>query len=168
MADQTILVTDRFRLREFEEGDRAAFLACHADPQFAGFHSDEERRPDHLSSVFDLFLAWPAERPRRNFQFAIAPRDTPGGYAGNVGLRLEGLPPGEGELGIELIPAWWRCGAASEILRAVLPWARAAHGIDRFIARTAPGNPAAERLAMGAGLHLVGQDGKRHWRSAPE
>ncbi|MEQ8294749.1 MAG: GNAT family N-acetyltransferase [Roseovarius sp.] len=168
MPVSRILRTDRFCIREIREGDRGAFLDCHADPRFAAFHRDEERRPGHLSSVFDLFLTWQAETPRRNFQFAIAPLDAPEGYAGNVGLRMAGLPPGEGELGIELIPAWWRRGVGTEVLRVILPWARDTHAIDTFIADTAPGNLAAERLAGAAGLRVVTQDGKRHWRSVPE
>jgi RimJ/RimL family protein N-acetyltransferase len=156
--------TGRFLLREICEADRTAFLACQADASFSRFHSAAEHAASLDGRVFDLFLRWRAERPRRNVQLAVATRSTPSGYLGTVGLRTEGHGPADGEIGIELVPRLWGQGAATEILRAFIPWARVELGVSRLVAETAPGNLAAERLAAAAGLRIVGEDGKRHWR----
>ncbi|MDM8168229.1 GNAT family N-acetyltransferase [Roseovarius sp.] len=163
MADGTIFTTGRFRVREFTRDDREPFIACHLDPVFSRHHLEHERGRAHASAVFDAFLAWQADHPRANFQFAIAPRDDPAGYIGNVGLRTDGLRPGEGELGIEVSPAWWRRGAASEVMRSLVPWARETLRIRTFTAETMPGNRAATRLAEKVGLVPTGQTGKRRW-----
>ncbi|GLT11993.1 GNAT family N-acetyltransferase [Sulfitobacter porphyrae] len=118
-----ILTPARFLVREFAEHDRNAFIACHLDPAFLLFHLERERGAEHASHVFDLFLAWQGDAPRQNHQYAIAPRDVPDGYVGNVGIRAQGLEPGQAELGIELIPSWWGKRAATEIMEVVLPWA---------------------------------------------
>lgn len=161
---QPILRTSRFSLREFTEDDRDAFIASHQAPLFARFHQPHEREVAHLSSVFDLFLAWQSETPRRNYQLAIATREAEAGYIGNVGLRMQGMAEGEGEIGIELRPDYWGRGAAREVTRAFLEWARDRDLVRTLTAETAPGNVAAERLAATAGLRLVGQAGKRQWR----
>lgn len=165
MADRDIFTTGRFCIREFTEDDREPFVACHLDPVFSSYHLEHERGRAHASAVFDAFLAWQAENPRANFQFAVSPRDDPAGYIGNVGIRTRGLPPGEGELGIEFIPAWWQRGAASEVMRRFVTWAQDSLRIRAFVAETAPGNLAANHLAEGVGLRPTGQAGKRHWRS---
>ena len=69
----------------------------------------------------------------------------------------------EGELGIEVSPAWWRRGAASEVMRSLVPWARETLRIRTFTAETMPGNRAATRLAEKVGLVPTGQTGKRRW-----
>jgi len=164
MSGSLIFKTERFCVSEFRESDRGAFLACHRDPTFSRFHQPDERSEKHLSAVFDLFLAWQRQDPRQNFQFAISKTDNDDGYVGNTGFRTSGLAAGACELGIELIPDVWHSGAATEILRAFLPWVRANHGIDTFIAETAPGNSAAERLATAFGMRATGQEAKRYWR----
>lgn len=164
MPESEIFKTKRFCVREFCESDREAFLACHRDPMFARFHQPHERGEKHLATVFDLFLEWQRQGPRQNFQFAISKTDDEAGYVGNTGFRTSGLAAGECELGIELVPALWHCGAATEILRAFVPWVRDKHAIDTFIAETAPGNVAAERLAEASGMRVTGQGAKRHWR----
>ncbi len=157
------LETRRFILREFREIDRAPFVECHADPAFARFHTDAERKAGHAETVFNLFLAWQTEQPRKNVQLAIS-RGAQSTYLGNVGLRTEGLEPGVGEIGIEIVKALWGTGAADEVLQTFVEWARREMGITLIAAETALGNRAAERIAMAAGLHVVREDGKRYWR----
>lgn len=160
-----LITTDRFMIREFMERDRAEFVACHQDPQFSKFHLDDERGIAHASAVFDLFLAWQREEPRQNYQFAIALINEADAYAGNVGARMQGLPVGHAELGVELIPSCWRQGAATEIMESFLPWAIRVLNIHSFIAEIAVANEAAESLARKLGLRTVGYAEKRIWKS---
>jgi RimJ/RimL family protein N-acetyltransferase len=161
-----ILETARFALREFDAADRQAFVVCQADPAFARFHTDDERREGHADCVFDLFLRWRLEAPRRNVQLAIARKPDLAGYVGTVGMRSEGLSAGTAEIGIELVPALCNKGSATEIMSAFLAWARDVRGIKALVAETAPGNRAAERLAERAGLRVIREDGKRHWETS--
>ena len=160
-----LITTARFLVREFTEHDREAFVACHMDPKFSQFHLESERGSAHASSVFDLFLTWQRDEPRLNHQLAVAPRDDPKAYLGNVGVRMGGLAPGQAELGIELIPACWGNGAATELIEAVLPWATQRFDLTTFIAETAIDNAAAEHLARKTGLRLCSMGQKCMWRS---
>jgi RimJ/RimL family protein N-acetyltransferase len=166
MSGSTLIDTLRFTVREFTEHDREAFIACHLDAEFSQFHLESERGTAHASAVFDHFLIWQREKPRQNYQFAIAPREDPGAYIGNVGVRTAGLVPGEAELGVELIPSCWSKGAAFEIMEAVLPWATRRLSLTSFVAETAVDNAAARRLAQRIGLYLYHEGEKCIWRSA--
>lgn len=163
MSGAELITTARFTIREFTEHDRDSFVACHLDPVFSRYHLEHERGRGHASSVFNAFLAWQVEQPRKNYQFAVTSRDDPTGYVGSVGLRTRGLPPGEGELGIELVPAWWRQSAGSEVMRSFITWARDSLEIRIFVAETMPRNIAANRLAEVVGMTTTRQAGKRHW-----
>ncbi|VDS09830.1 anhydro-N-acetylmuramic acid kinase [Paracoccus haematequi] len=165
MSIAGLMTTDRFMVREFTEHDREAFIACHMDPEFSRFHLESERGAAHASSVFDLFLLWQREEPRLNYQLAVAPRDDPKTYLGNVGVRMGGLAPGQADLGIELISSCWGNGAATEIMAAILPWATRRFGLTTFIAETAIENAAAEQLARKTGLRQFSMGEKRMWRS---
>lgn len=165
MPDSSLLTTQRFLLREFAERDRDAFVSCHLDPVFSSFHLEGERGAAHASGVFDLFLAWQRAAPRRNVQLAIVSRQQAQEYVGNVGARTQGLPRGHAELGIELVPAFWGRGAATEIMEVFLPWVKRELNLMSFAAETAPGNTAAEQLARRAGMRVVGQAGKTEWHS---
>lgn len=166
MSGTVLMTTAGFTIREFAAHDRDAFLACHLDPVFSRFHLENERGEKHAAAVFDLFLAWQRERPRQNHQFAIAPREDGNAYVGNVGIRTQGLAPGKAELGIELNPSWWGKGAATEIMKAVLPWAIRRLNVTSFVAETATDNVAARRLAEAAGLRLYREGEKCIWLSA--
>lgn len=165
MPDAALITTPRFILREFAEHDRNAFVGSHMDPKFSLYHLDSERGAEHASAVFDLFLAWRAERPRRNIQLAVIRRGDAGNYVGNVGARTENQPTGRAELGIELLPSYWGRGVATEIMEAFLPWSKRRLKIVSFAAETVPGNSAAEHLARKAGLRSVRQASKTAWCS---
>lgn len=165
--DGIVIQTRRFILREFQEEDRRDFLACHRDPEFARFHTASELQDGYMDRVFDRFLFWRSESVRTNFQLAVADRLDPLTYLGTAGVRCEGLPPGTGEIGIELVRALWGKHAATEILKTLLLWAHAELDITDFIAETAEGNHRAERLAEAAGFNAVSAEEKRHWRRQP-
>ena len=67
------LVTRRFVLRDFGDGDTAAFEAYHNDPRSQEFYGAEQANPEHARELIDLFKAWAAEQPRLNYQFTGRP-----------------------------------------------------------------------------------------------
>jgi RimJ/RimL family protein N-acetyltransferase len=115
------LQSHRILLRDFVEADVVAFQRYRSDPRYAEFYEpgvgvgacDESRR------LVERFASWSVERPRRNFQLAIAERRT-ARLIGCCGLRTRGLPHGYAEFGIEIAPEHWGQGFAAEASRVLL------------------------------------------------
>lgn len=82
------IMTERLLLREFTQDDARAFLAYHADPRYAELYAPEDSAPDHAQELLRLFSAWALERPRLNYQLAIAELRNPRQLLGCCGLRL--------------------------------------------------------------------------------
>lgn len=76
---------------------------------------------------------------------------------GSIGFH--GPPDSEGrlEIGYSIDPPYRRRGFASEAIGALLDWAHARYGIDRFVASISPGNQASLRLASHFGFKQVGE-----------
>lgn len=162
---QPVLETQHFLLREFSLEDRAQLVACHADPEFRRFHTGTALEPGHADVIAAVFLSWQNDQPRQNFQFSIAPLDKPDSYCGNIGVRARGHPPGQAEIGLELLPLFWGRGAGTQLMQAFLPWATRTLGIRRFVADSAAGNVAAARIAARAGLRMSRQGDTLLWSS---
>lgn len=113
------IVTRRLLLREFTPGDLPALVAYQADPRYAEFWPDEVPL-DHPRELLRVFRRWAEERPRHNYQLAVAPLQTPQELIGCCGVRGQGLDVGRAEFGIELAPRWWGHGYATEAARAIL------------------------------------------------
>ncbi len=59
-----IISTPRITLRDFEPADRAAFVAYQMDPRYRRLY-DMDDYPDRANELFDLFVFWRGEGPRR-------------------------------------------------------------------------------------------------------
>ena len=69
---------------------------------------------------------------------------------------LEPFAPGGVELGFRVFPPFRRQGLAREACVALMEWARATHGVPRFVVSVAPDNEASLALARGLGFRKVG------------
>ncbi|MGH6902894.1 MAG: GNAT family N-acetyltransferase [Geminicoccaceae bacterium] len=141
------IVTARLLLRDFDEGDRAAFLAYHSDPRFLAFYGPQEADPGHAGGLLETFRLWAEERPRSNYQLAVAQAREPQALVGCCGLR--GTPcAGRAELGIELAPEYWgRYGYAIEVTDALLEFGFCALGLREIRGLTVSANARVGRLA---------------------
>jgi ribosomal-protein-alanine N-acetyltransferase len=76
---------------------------------------------------------------------------------GSVGFH--GPPDSEGrlEIGYSIDPPYRRRGFASEAARGMFAWARATHGVTRFIASVSPDNEASLNLIRQFGFEKVGE-----------
>ncbi len=164
MLADSVLLTDRFSLREYHEDDRPAFLAYQADPDFIAFRRSEALNAEAANAVFNRFLLWRDAKPRANFQFAIWPVENATETIGSCGIRRQGLAAGEAEFGMELTPAFWKQGAGAEIGAALIGWGWSALSLSVIRANTALDNPAAARLAEKLGFSRTGLDGRQQWR----
>lgn len=146
------LATRRFLLRDFAETDLAAMRNAYADPRLARFHGAGAPPADALHR---RFVEWAQARPRENYQLAVALHDAPGALCGSVGLRTDGHPPGQGDIGIELWPELWsRHSVAVEVLDAVIAFGFRRLGLSTLKGETAVSNDRALRLM-------------RHYRAVP-
>ena len=76
---------------------------------------------------------------------------------------------GAAELGWTVFPEHRRQGYATETARRLMDWARAEHGVGRFISSTTPENVPSLRVHEKLGFHRTGQvvDGEIIFELAP-
>ena len=157
-----MLETPRLVLRDFARPDRSAFVAYQTDPRYRqlyGFGDDDRR----AHALFDLFLAWQIEQPRRNVQLGIFDSGS-GRLCGCCGLRRSSVPDGVAVLGIELTPDdWGRHRLAIDAVDALIGYAFGDLGLDLIVGWTASGNRRVERLARWFGASLVGRRDGPEW-----
>ena len=148
------LTTKRFLLRDFVADDLPAFEAYHADPRSSELYGPEEDNPELAGDLVRLFMAWSAEEPRLNYQFAIVRRD--GALIGCGGLRLRDAGPGRAELGVELAPEYWgRYGYAAEIMKGLVDFGFDDLGLTQIFGSTVSANSKIARLVSAFGAVSV-------------
>jgi len=161
------IVTPRFRLRDFTEGERPAFIAYHADPRYLALSGPDEADPTHSQRLFQTFRDWASEEPRRNYQLAILQRRDPQALVGCCGLRGAGCEVVKAVLGIELAPAYWaRHGYAIEVGRALLDFGFGDLGLREIYGVTVDANARIARLAEWFGAEVVATRSGAAWMSA--
>src|SRR5262245_53187612 len=65
----------RFILRDFLKSDRAGFISYQTDPRYQRLYSFKSSDTQRATELFDLFIAWQNDDPRRNFQVGIFEQD---------------------------------------------------------------------------------------------
>lgn len=157
----------RLILRDFRPADRDAFVAYQMEPRYRRLYDLGEDHAGAASELFDLFLAWQGERPRRNHQFGVFRSGGSGALLGCAGLRAEADDPQAAELGIELSPeAWGAYGVAIDATSALIDYGFEGLGLSRIIGRTASGNRRVERLARWFGASLAAERPGAEWMTA--
>jgi RimJ/RimL family protein N-acetyltransferase len=70
-----LVQTSRFVLRDFRESDRLAYVAYQMDPRYRRlYHLRADDRRAH--ELFDRFLSWQEQDPRRDLQVGVFGIDT--------------------------------------------------------------------------------------------
>jgi [ribosomal protein S5]-alanine N-acetyltransferase len=150
------IITRRFLLRDFVEADRSPFLEYQADPRSQVFYEPSATGSEHTTRLFDTFLRWASEQPRRNYQLAIVQRREPYALVGCCGLRGSGYDRGEMELGIELAPIYWgQYAYAIEVGRAILDFGFRELQLNVISGSTVSANTRITRLAEWVGAEVV-------------
>jgi RimJ/RimL family protein N-acetyltransferase len=147
------ITTERLLLREVVEGDAAALAAYQGDPRSAEFRPDAV--PDFARKLVGNFRLWAVEHPRRNYQLAVALRETPRELIGCCGVRGERLEAGNAEFGIELDPRWWGRGMATEASRAILGFGFRELGLEEVRALSVTENTRLSRLVTALGFTVL-------------
>lgn len=159
------ITTQRFLLREYRPCDRDQFIHYQTDPAFTRFHHEDELGADNAHRVFQLFIDWQTQVPRKNYQLAFSRLEDEATVIGSCGIRMEGCRPGEAVFGVELARQYWgRYRYAGEVSSALIDWAFSELPLDAIIADTAFENAAVARLAEAYGFVRTHRDDKQWWR----
>lgn len=154
-----IISTPRITLRDFEQGDHAAFVAYQMDPRYRRLY-DFNNDPARAGELFDLFLSWQSEEPRRNFQIGIFDRAT-NRLCGCAGLRGRPSDNETAVLGIELAPSdWGRYRIAVDAAACLVEYGFTTLGLRVIVGDTASGNKRVEKIARWFGARIIdGREG---------
>ncbi len=153
------LESKRFILRDFTPSDRAAFVAYQMDDRYRALYGtpDNDRTRASSNALFDRFLAWQEEQPRRNFQVGIFDKSS-GDLLGCVGLRGKDLPVDTAIFGIELSPSHWgRYRAAIEASTMMIAFGFRELDLASIMGVTASDNKRIARLADWFGAEVVAE-----------
>lgn len=151
------LLSRRFILRDFVGEDFPAFAAYHANPKSRELYGPDEGSFKRADELFQLFLSWTSQRPRRNFQFAIVRHS--GVLIGCAGLRMSDSVGNQAEIGVELDPVYWgRFGYTIEILQCLIDFGFRNLDLVHIIGKSIDANRPVSRLASAFGAQSRGCD----------
>ncbi|UQA55860.1 GNAT family N-acetyltransferase [Polyangium aurulentum] len=156
------LVGDRIELRDYVGDDWRAVASYQADPRYQTFIGPGEVSEDAARRLVDMFIAWAAEAPRRNYQLAIVERGS-GVLLGSCGLRAGELPPGVAEFGLELSPEWWGRGIGGEASRLMLDFGFRTLELGEVRAESVSGNERIAGLLKKLGFAEAGSKPGEEW-----
>jgi RimJ/RimL family protein N-acetyltransferase len=162
-----MIETPRIRLRRWQDRDRDAFAALHADPEVMADYGGPLDRPqsdaklDRYVAAFDRcgFSRWAIETPDGGFL----------GYAGIMPSRPEHPLGPHVEIGWRLLRAAWGRGYATEAATAALRDGFARCALAEVLAYTAPDNLRSQavmarlRLRRDPSRDFSVPDGRRTW-----
>ncbi len=151
----TILETDRFRLRRFEEDDFGNLFVLHSDPEVMRFSS---RRSPESDIEVAATLKRLIQRYRESSGFGIwaAELKSSGEFIGWFGL--DSLPgTSEIEVGYRLLRRHWGSGFATEGTRELLSHAFHVLGLKKIVAISDLDNIASKRVLEKSGFIYSGE-----------
>ena len=151
--DRVVIRTPRLLLKDFEAADRAAFVGYQTDPRYLRLYDFPEGDTARADRLFDRFLDWQREQPRRSLQLGVFDRTT-GRLLGCAGLRR--ADEASAVLGLELAPAeWGRFRLAIDIATALIDYGFGTLQLQDIKGDTASGNRRVEKLARWFGAKIV-------------
>ncbi len=156
MAGRLILETERLILREFDEGDVAAFLVLGSDPAILRYVGDPGGGLKSPEQALESLRARPlADYAKHGFGRLACVHKQDGIVIGFAGLKyLDDLK--EVDLGYRFLPAYWGQGLATESGRAVHADGFGRLGLRRILGLVDPANTASVRVLTKLGLRPDG------------
>ncbi len=144
MGGRVILETERLILREFDQGDAAAFYVLGSNPAIIRFTSDPGMTS--LEQAREVLSSRPLSDYRKyGFGRWGCVHKECGEVIGFAGLKyLEELQ--EVDIGYRLLPAYWNVGLATEAGRAVVDYGFAHLHLKEIIGLADPENAASVRV----------------------
>jgi RimJ/RimL family protein N-acetyltransferase len=147
---QTLLATERLRLRRFREDDRATVARWNADPAFTRHLAGVQTR----AQSDEGYDRWQRHWAEHGFgQLAVEWAGT-GELIGRTGPAFHRSWPHDPEVGWALDPAWWGRGIATEAGAAAVAWAFDDLGYERVVSITTEQNTMSRRVMEKLGFSL--------------
>jgi ribosomal-protein-alanine N-acetyltransferase len=160
--------TPRFVMRDFQETDRAAFVAYQMDPRYQRLYDFSAADEGRARDLFDLFLAWQHESPRQNFQLGIFDRASVR-LLGCAGLRTADQIARTAVFGMELAPEnWGRYRLALDVAGTLIGYGFRTLDLRTIVGNTSSGNTQVEKLARWFGAQIVARRQGPDWMTARE
>lgn len=160
-----IIGTSRIILRDLTEADRAQFVSYQRDPRYLRLY-DLDQNSSRAEELFNLFIQWQAEIPRRNFQVGIFDAGS-NRLCGVAGLRKPREDSDTAVLRLELAPCeWGRYRIAFDTVACLIEHGFGTLRLRTITGDTASGNKRVEKLARWFGAHVKERRNGPEWMRA--
>ena len=154
----TLILTERLRIRRLELSDAEAMFGYRSDPLVTRFQSWEPGAVGELREFISGLSEIDVDTPGRWYQLGLFVRES-GEMAGDCGIHVQAHDPRQVEIGITLARAFQGRGLATEALRALLGYLFTTLGKHRVYGsvdpRNAPSLALLERVGMRREAHFV-------------
>lgn len=166
MSGPPDLLTERLRLRQWEESDREPFAALNADPEVMRHFPSPLTRAESEDLV-DRLAAGIAERGWGLWCVVRLDTGEPIGFTGLSVPRFDGAFTPCVEVGWRLARVSWGQGFATEAARAALDVAFGEIGLEEVVSFTAEGNNRSRAVMARLGMvHDASDDFDHPWIAA--
>jgi RimJ/RimL family protein N-acetyltransferase len=173
MAGKPMLETERLLLREFDEGDAAAFYPLGSDPAIIRYTGDPGGGLKSVEHALEILRLHPlADYQKHGYGRWACVHKANGRVIGFAGLKyLEDLR--EVDVGYRFLPAYWGMGLATEASRACVDYGFTRLRLPRVLGLVDPANGASVRvlekcgMAFGGMIEFKGQTVARYEVEAP-
>jgi len=160
------LTTDRLRLRQWRDSDRAPFAAINADPEVTRYLNGTRDRAES-DALMDRFIAHWAEHGFGLWALERASDRRFIGYAGLWKPAFDAHFMPAVEVGWRLARDAWGFGYATEAARATVGFGFETLGLHEIVSFTVPANVRSRRVMERLGMHCDPADSFDHPRLPP-
>jgi [ribosomal protein S5]-alanine N-acetyltransferase len=150
------LTTERLVIRDLTPGDFDNVHEYACDPVVTRYLSWGPNTEQDTREFLVRVAREASKQPRRNYELAVAYRDTDS-VVGVCGLLSRAQDYSEFEIGYCFKRDAWGRGIATEVVRALLPFAFEHLCAHRVYARVDPDNPPSARVLERLGFRREGQ-----------
>jgi [ribosomal protein S5]-alanine N-acetyltransferase len=151
VAGESLPAGERLLFRRWQPDDLELAVALWADPEVTRFIGG----PASRAAVADRLAAEIATEAEVGFQYWPVFQRSDGAHVGCCGLRPHAPTERVHELGVHILPAFWRRGFALEAARAVIAHAFGPLAAAGLFAGHNPGNHASRALLAKLGFRYT-------------
>lgn len=155
-------VTERLRLRDFDDRDREALLDFVRSPGQLRYMVHRLETEPEVDAFLALAQATACAEVRTEWHLAVEERRTPG-CIGSVALMIDKASPSTAELGFWLRQPVWGKGYATEASRLLLNWGFKTLRLHRIWAECHDENTASARVLEKLGMSFEGLKREHRW-----
>jgi ribosomal-protein-alanine N-acetyltransferase len=149
------IVTERLKLREFDEDDWVSVHKYASDPEVVQYMTWGPNTTEDTKNFVQRALAYQKEQPRRNFDLTIISKEE-GALIGGCSIRVSDPDNREGFIGYLLRRQYWQRGYATESAKALIAFGFNQLDLHRIYATCDTRNVASTRVLEKTGMRREG------------